>query len=78
MFIIRPRPVQRTQPLPAGFSCMFCAHLAVRGGDHVDVVADQLEREAPVHEGEASLRRQRHRHRRRLRRRPLNRPDIRE
>lgn len=45
-------------------SCMLWAHLAVRGGDHVDVVADQLEREAPVHEGEASLQRHRHRHRR--------------
>lgn len=41
-------------------------HLAVCGGDHVDVVADQLECEAPVHEGEASLRRPRHRQRRRL------------
>lgn len=39
--------VQRTVP----------AYLAVCGGDHVDVVADQLEREAPVHEGEASLQR---------------------
>lgn len=37
------------------------AHLAVCGGDHVDVVADQLEREAPVHEGEASLQRPRNR-----------------
>lgn len=34
-------------------------HLAVRSGDHVDVVADQLEREASVHEGETSLQRER-------------------
>lgn len=36
--------------------CTRWPHLAVCGGDHVDVVADQLEGEAPVHEGEASLR----------------------
>lgn len=50
---------------------MSWTHLAVCGGDHVDVVADQLESEAPVHEREASLQRRRHR------RWMLIRPDIR-
>lgn len=41
-----------------GVCSLFLTHLAVRSGDHVDVVADQLEREASVHEGETSLQRQ--------------------
>ena len=37
-------------------------HLAVSGSDHVDVVANQLEREASVHESKATLQRDRQRH----------------
>lgn len=33
-------------------------YLAVSGSDHVDVVANQLEREASVHESKATLQRQ--------------------